>query len=62
MNNSTDSNLQDRYDILYLKYIRLTIDNHHLRHQVKELTELACALSDESYPLPSFLKKAFDPE
>ncbi len=60
MNNSTDLNLQAKYDELLEQYRKILIDNHHLRHQVKELIELACALSDETAPIPSFLKKAFD--
>ncbi len=59
MNDSTDLTLQDKYEILQLKCFRLQTDNEYLHYQVKELTKLACALSDESHPLPSFLKKAF---
>ena len=60
MNNSTDSNLQAKYDELLEQYKKILIDNHHLRHQVKELIELAYALSDETAPLPSFLKDIFN--
>ncbi len=59
MNNSTDSNLQAKYDDLREQYIKVLTDNQYLRHQVKQLTELACALSDENAPTPSFLKEAF---
>lgn len=52
--------LQAKYDDLQQQYRKLIVDNHCLRHQVKQLIELACALSDESHPLPSFLKKAFN--
>ena len=60
MNNSTDSNLQAKYDELLEQYKKILIDNHHLRHQVKELIELVCALSDETAPLPSFLRDVFN--
>ncbi len=46
MNNSNDSKLQAKYDDLRQRYIKVLTDNHHLRHQVKQLTELASALSD----------------
>lgn len=60
MNNSTDSNLQAKYDELLEQYRKILIDNHHLRHQVKELIELACALADENAPIPSFLRDVFN--
>ncbi|MDJ0648278.1 MAG: hypothetical protein QNJ60_06170 [Xenococcaceae cyanobacterium MO_188.B19] len=60
MNDSNDSKLQAKYDELREQYIKVLTDNHYLRYQVKELIELACALSDEDAPLPSFLKEAFD--
>ncbi|MDJ0649607.1 MAG: hypothetical protein QNJ60_12960 [Xenococcaceae cyanobacterium MO_188.B19] len=60
MNNSNDSKLQAKYDDLRERYIKVLTDNHYLRHQVKQLTELACALSDDHAPVPSFLKEAFD--
>ena len=60
MNNSTDSKLQAKYDDLRQRYIKVLTDNQYLRYQVKQLTELACALSDEDAPTPSFLREAFD--
>ena len=60
MNNSNDSKLQAKYDELRQQYIKALTDNQYLRYQVKQLTELACALSDDDAPLPSFLKEAFD--
>ncbi len=60
MNTYPDSKLQAKYDELRQQYIKVVTDNHYLRHQVKELIELACALSDDNAPLPSFLKEAFD--
>ena len=59
MNNSTDSNLQAKYDDLREQYIKVLTDNQYLRHQVKNLIELVCALSDDDEPTPSFLKQAF---
>ena len=52
--------LQAEYDDLQQQYRKLLVDNHHLRHQVQELIELACALSDETAPLPSFLRDVFN--
>ncbi len=52
--------LQAEYDDLRKQHIKALTDNQYLRHQVKELIELACALSDEDAPVPSFLKEAFD--
>ena len=52
--------LQTEYDDLQQQYRKLLVDNHHLRHQVQELIELACALSDETAPLPSFLRDVFN--
>ncbi|MDJ0650656.1 MAG: hypothetical protein QNJ60_18340 [Xenococcaceae cyanobacterium MO_188.B19] len=60
MNNSNDSKLQAEYDDLRKRYIKVLTDNQYLCHQVKELTELACALSDDDAPVPSFLREAFD--
>ncbi len=60
MNNSTDSKLQAEYNDLRKRYIKVLTDNQHLRYQLKQLTDLACALSDEDAPTPSFLKEAFD--
>ena len=63
MNTYPDSKLQAKYDELRQQYIKVVTDNHYLRHQVRELIELACALSDferSDYTLPSFLKEAFD--
>ncbi len=59
MNNSNDSKLQAEYNDLRLQYIKVLTDNQYLRHQVQELIELACALSDEDAPTPSFLREAF---
>ncbi len=59
MNNSNDSKLQAEYDDLRKRYIKVLTDNQYLRYQVKQLTDLACALSDEDAPTPSFLKEAF---
>ena len=54
------SRLQAEYDDLREEYAKVLKVNDSLRREVKELTELSCALSDEDYPLPSFLKEAFD--
>ena len=59
MNNSNDSKLQAEYDDLRKRYIKVLTDNQYLRYQVKQLTDLACALSDEDAPTPSFLREAF---
>ena len=52
--------LKAEYDDLRQQHIKVLTDNQSLRHQVKELIELACALSDDDAPVPSFLKEAFD--
>ena len=52
--------LKAEYDDLQQQYRKLLVDNHYLRHQVKDLIELADALSNDDAPIPSFLKEAFD--
>ena len=46
MNNCNDSKLQAEYNDLKQRYIKVIIDNEYLRYQVKQLTDLVCALSD----------------
>ncbi len=59
MNNSNDSKLKAELDDLRKRYIQVLTDNEYLRYKVEQLTQLACALSDEDAPTPSFLREAF---
>ena len=52
--------LQAEYDDLKEEYRKVLRVNDSLSHKVKDLIELASALSNENAPIPSFLKKAVD--
>ena len=52
--------LQTEYDDLLQEYKKLLIAYASLEKENQNLTELACALSDENAPIPSFLSEVFN--